>query len=86
MIETGKGAQRAVVDVHLTRYAAYMVAMSCDGRKSEVAAAKTYFAIRTREAELAPVFDPASLSRMEILKIAMAAEEVEQSRQVASIS
>lgn len=54
MVATGSGAQRAVVDVHLTRYAAYMVAMSCDGRKPEVAEAKTYFAIRTRQAEVAP--------------------------------
>lgn len=54
MVEVGSGAHREVKDVHLTRYACYMVAMSCDGRKPEVAAAKTYFAIRTREAETAP--------------------------------
>lgn len=62
-------------DYELSRFAAYLVAMNGDPNKPEVAAAQAYFAIRTREAELAPVFDPASLSRMEILKIAMAAEE-----------
>lgn len=51
MVNTGSGAQREVLDYNLTRYACYMVAMSCDGRKPEVAAAKTYFAIKTREAE-----------------------------------
>lgn len=36
----------------LSRYGAYMVALACDGRKPEVALAKKYFAIKTRQAEL----------------------------------
>lgn len=39
----------------LSRFACYLVAMECDGRKAEVAAAKTYFAVKTREAEVSPV-------------------------------
>jgi len=54
-IGAGKGAKRHVLDVHLTRYACYMVVMSCDGKKPEVAAGKTYFAVRTRQAEVAAV-------------------------------
>lgn len=53
MVKVGSGARREVSDVEMTRYGAYMVAMSCDGRKVEVAEAKTYFAIKTREAEVA---------------------------------
>lgn len=45
-------------DFHLSRFACYLVAMSGDPRKPEVAAALAYFAIRTREAEVAPSVAP----------------------------
>lgn len=54
MVELGSGASRRVDDYHLSRYACYLVAMSSDARKPEVAAALTYFAIKTREAESRP--------------------------------
>lgn len=76
--DTGKvsGARGpAQKDYNLTRYACYMVAMSCDGRKPEVAAAKTYFAVKTRQAETTPAFDPASLTRRDILEMALDAEK-----------
>jgi DNA-damage-inducible protein D len=53
MITVGKGAEREVLDYHLTRYAAYLVAMNGDARKDEVAQAQTYFAVQTRRAEVA---------------------------------
>lgn len=43
----------AGADYRLTRFAAYLLAMNGDPRKDEVAAAQSYFAIKTREAELA---------------------------------
>ncbi len=36
----------------LSRYACYMTALCCDGRKIQVAEAKKYFALKTRQAEV----------------------------------
>jgi len=53
MVGIGSGVAREVNDYKLTRYASYLTAMNGDPRKPEIAAAQTYFAIKTREAEMA---------------------------------
>jgi DNA-damage-inducible protein D len=53
MIRTGKGAQRSVANVYLSRYACYLVVQNADPSKEIVALGQTYFAVRTREAEVA---------------------------------
>lgn len=73
MVRLGSGAERQVSDYAITRYGAYLIFMNGDPRKSEIAAAQSYFAVRTREAETRPA--PAELSRMEILQLAMDAEQ-----------
>ncbi|MFJ6554512.1 phage antirepressor KilAC domain-containing protein [Streptomyces luteogriseus] len=62
MMSGGRWGRQTVTDYRLTRFGAYHVALAGDGRKPEVAAAKTYFAVRTREAEIAqqPVADVTS--------------------------
>jgi hypothetical protein len=48
-----KSSGREASSYELTRYASYMTALACDGRKPEVAAAKKYFATKARQAEIA---------------------------------
>jgi phage antirepressor YoqD-like protein len=48
-----KGAGRPQTDFQVNRFAAYLIAMNGDPRKPEVAAAQIYFAVKTREAEIA---------------------------------
>ena len=52
MIQAGKGAQREIEDVALTRYACYLVAQNGDSSKAQVAFAQTYFAVQTRKQEI----------------------------------
>lgn len=59
---------RPQTDYLMTRYAAYLTAMSGDSRKPECAAALHYFAVKTREAEVRPAVD---LTDDQILQRAM---------------
>lgn len=52
MVALGSGAERAVQDVAMDRYACYLLAQNGDPRKEAIAFAQTYFAVQTRRQEL----------------------------------
>jgi DNA-damage-inducible protein D len=56
-IISGKGKESTVVDYRLTRYACYLIVQNGDPRKEIIALGQTYFAIQTRRAEVADVFN-----------------------------
>src|SRR2546429_7798362 len=61
MIQTGKGAKRHVDDIHLSRYACYLIVQNADPSKPIVALGQTYFAVQTRRQELADELSLANL-------------------------
>lgn len=53
MVTIGSGGQREIIDIHLTRYACYLIVQNGDPRKPVIANGQTYFALQTRRQELA---------------------------------
>ncbi len=52
MVNIGSGAVRNIGDLHLSRYACYLIIQNADPGKEVVALGQTYFAIQTRKQEL----------------------------------
>ena len=52
MINLPKGAQRDIGDLHLSRYACYLIIQNADPSKELVALGQTYFAVQTRKQEI----------------------------------
>ncbi len=73
LAERAQGGGNAQQDFHISRLAAYLLAMNGDPRKPEIAAAQHYFAARTRQAETAK---PATLTltRLQIAELLLESE------------
>src|ERR1700712_5213703 len=52
MVGIGSGAQRDIGDLHLSRYACYLIIQNADPSKEIVALGQTYFAVQTRKQEV----------------------------------
>jgi len=52
MVNIGSGAKRSVEEVHLSRYACYLLVENADPSKPIVALGQAYFAVQTRRQEL----------------------------------
>ena len=53
MVAIGSDAKREVEDMHLSRYACYLIVQNADPNKQVVALGQTYFAVQTRRQEIA---------------------------------
>jgi len=62
MVAIGSDAKREVEDMHLSRYACYLIVQNADPAKEVVALGQTYFAVQTRRQEIADVEALAELS------------------------
>lgn len=52
MVQLGSGSERKNKDIHLSRYACYLIVQNADPSKKTVALGQTYFAVQTRKQEI----------------------------------
>lgn len=84
MIVIGKGGERRVDSVKLSRYACYLIVQNADPSKTIVAQGQTYFAIQTRIAEVQQMKEYQALSDEEEKRLFLRAELQKHNSELAS--
>ena len=84
MIMIGKGAERPLDSVKLSRYACYLIVQNADPSKTIVAQGQTYFAIQTRIAEVQQMKEYQALSDEEEKRLFLRAELQKHNSELAS--
>jgi len=84
MIVIGKGGERQVDSVKLSRYACYLIVQNADPSKTIVAQGQTYFAIQTRIAEVQQMNEYQELTSEEEKRLFLRSELLQHNSQLAS--
>lgn len=74
MVTVGFG-ERQIEDFELSRLACYLVLMNGDPRKPKIAEAQAYFAIKTRQAEIAPRQQAELVTKADLARMVLEIEE-----------
>jgi DNA-damage-inducible protein D len=75
LVDVGNLGTREREDYELSRYGAYMVLMNGDPRKPKIAEAQAYFAVKAREAEVAPRHHAELLTKSDLARMVLEIEE-----------
>ncbi|WEK33879.1 MAG: DNA damage-inducible protein D [Candidatus Pseudobacter hemicellulosilyticus] len=82
MVSIGSGAQRAIDDIRLSRYACYLIVQNADPEKELVALGQTYFAVQTRIQEIQQMEQYASLPTEKEKRLFLRKELTEHNKQL----
>lgn len=86
MILIGKGAQREMESVRLTRYASYLIVQNADPGKEVVALGQTYFAVQTHLQEIQQMEAYGKLSTEDEKRIFLRKEMAVHNKQLADVA
>lgn len=75
VVDVGNLGTREREDYELSRYGAYMTLMNGDPRKPRIAEAQAYFAVKAREAEVAPRHHAELLTKSDLARMVLEIEE-----------
>jgi DNA-damage-inducible protein D len=84
MIQIGKGGQREVENIKLSRYACYLIVQNADPTKEVVALGQTYFAVQTRLREVQQMEEYNQLSTEEEKRLFLRLEMTQHNTQLAA--